>query len=57
MNTPLGNEDIEQAMRGVHGFRGVSSYDLLSNMNMDSLSSSTQTTFYPFTTKQPYLNS
>ena len=32
MDTPLSNEDIEQALGGVDGFRGVSSYDLLPNL-------------------------
>ena len=29
MNVPLSNEDIERALRGENGFRGVYSYDLL----------------------------
>ena len=32
MDTPLSSEDIEHALRGVHGFCVVSSYDLLSNL-------------------------
>ena len=32
MNVPLSNEDIERALRGENGFRGVYSYDLLPNM-------------------------
>ena len=32
MNVPLSNEDIERALRGENGFRGVYSYDLLPNL-------------------------
>ena len=28
MDVPLSNEDIERALRGENGFRGVYSYDL-----------------------------
>ena len=32
MNVPLSNQDIERALRGENGFRGVYSYDLLPNL-------------------------
>ena len=32
MNVPLSNEDIERALRGENGFRGLYSYDLLPNL-------------------------
>ena len=32
MNVPLSNEDIERALRGENGFRGVYSYDLLPSL-------------------------
>ena len=32
MNVPLSNQDIERALRGENGFRGVYSYDLLPSL-------------------------
>ena len=32
MDVPLSNEDIERALRGENGFRGVYSYDLLPSL-------------------------
>ena len=32
MDVPLSNKDIERALRGENGFRGVYSYDLLPSL-------------------------